>query len=91
MKKPIFLENEYQYDLEVIDNICTLYYSNNECWQSNIRNTITLQLVNTGNGFKVIGLEKKHRLNYSEAQELYILLSAIKDSKIEIVELKKEL
>jgi len=36
-------------------------------------------------------LRKKNHIDYDEAQELYILLSAAKESKIEIVELKKEL
>ena len=90
-KKEIFWENEYQYDLEVLENIHTLYYANVESWQSNVRNTIALQLINTGNDFKVVGLNNKNRLNYSEAVHMYIILAAEKDYKVEIVESKREL
>lgn len=87
----IIWEGTYEYDLEVVDNIHTLYYADVESWQSNVRNTIALQLINTGNDFKVVGLSIKNRLNYSEAVHMYILLAMEKDYKVEIVMDKKEL
>lgn len=89
MKKEILWENNYEYDLEVIDNVHTLYYANVESWQSDVRNTIALQLINTGNDFKVVGLSTKNRLNYSEAVYMYIILATEKDYKVEIVMSKK--
>jgi len=91
MKKQIFWEDEYSYDLEVKDNIYTLYYSNNECWQSNFRNTVALKMINTGNEFIFEGLDKKHKLNYSEAVQMYILLAFEKDYKVEMSEKIREL
>lgn len=91
MRQEILWDSEYQYDLEIEDNVYTLWYSSSECWQQATRNTIALRLINTGNYYQVIGLEKKGRLNYSESEELYILLASVKDSKIEIVTAKKEL
>ena len=91
MKKEILWNNEYQYDLEVVDNIHTLYYANVESWQNNVRNTIALQLINTGDDFKVVELNTKNRLNYSEAVHMYIILSHEKDYIVEIVESKRNL
>lgn len=90
-KQEIFWNSEYQYDLEIEDNTYTLWYSNSECWQSETRNTIALQIVNTGNKFEINGLSEFGKLNFSESEELYILLAAVKESKIEVVTAKKEL
>lgn len=91
MKKEILWEGSHHYDLEVLDDTYTLYHSNDEYWQSTTRGTIALQLINTGNGFNIVGLDKKGKLDYSEAVCLYILLAAEKDYKVEIIESKLEL
>lgn len=88
--KEIFVEEVHEYNLIIKDNKYCLHYSNASHWHH--KGELVLGLEDDENGYKlIVPLEKKHRLNYSEAQELYILLSAVKDSKIEIVELKKEL
>lgn len=91
MKKEILWEGEYQYDLEIDDNVYTLWHNNSEYWQSDVRDTVAIEVVNTGNGFKIKGLSKKNFLDYSEAIYLYIILAYEKDYKVEIITSKKEL
>jgi hypothetical protein len=88
--KEIFVDGIHDYNLVVDENTFKLHYSNASHWHH--KGELILELENDGNGYKLlVPLEKKHRINYSEAEELYILLSAAKESKIEIVEVKREL
>ena len=91
MKKLIFVDGQYEYDLEVIDDTTyTLYYSNGEQWQSNIRGEIAFQCIDTGNGFKMTKTDNKNMLDYSEAGYLYILLREIERcTKYEVADLKE--
>ena len=91
IRKEILWEGVHHYDLEILDDSYILYYSNEEYWSISARNTVALQLVNTGNGFDIIGLGKKGKLDYSEATALYILLAVEKNYKVEIIESKREL
>lgn len=88
-RKQIFIDGEYQYSLAQQENMTMLYYSEDECWASQYRGQFVLGLENTGNDFKIVG--KKDRIDYSEAVELLILLSAVKENKIEIFEKIKEI
>lgn len=83
--KEIFVDGEYEYDYEEVDGVHTLHYNNSEYWNSNIRNTIALQLTDDGNGL-IFGEEKlKKKINYSQSIYLTILLKLInKDYKFEI-------
>lgn len=79
MKKQIFADNEYSFDYEVVDgNKHTLYHSNSEYWASHIKGTIAFQLEDDGNGLKILtNFAEKKRIDYSEAEYLYILLKLI--------------
>lgn len=90
--KAIFVDKEHSYNLVEQERMTMLYYSENECWNSHTRGQFVLGLENTGNDFKIVsGLSKKNRIDYSEAVELLILLSAVKESKIEIFEKTSEI
>lgn len=90
-RKQILLEGNYEYDLEVVDNVYTLYHADVEYWHSHVRNTAALEMTNTGNGFTFKSLKKKNKLDYEEAFLMYVLLSVEKDYKVEIVEHTREL
>jgi len=91
-RKQVFVDGEHQYSLAQQERMTMLYYSENECWNSRTRGQFVLGLENTGNDFKIVsGLSKKNRIDYSEAVELLILLSAVKESKIEIFEKTSEI
>jgi hypothetical protein len=88
--KEIFVDGQYDYDLVIENNQYKLFYSNAEHWCH--KGELVLGLEDDENGFKmIVPLENKGRINYSEAQELYILLSAVKEAKIEVVESKREI
>ena len=98
--KVIMVENEHLYNLAQQENMTMLYYSDSETWNSIYRGQFVLGLEDTGNDFKIVGgLSKKNRIDYSEAVELLILLSALrlkaspaeKESKIEIFEKTSEI
>ena len=85
--KAIMVEGEHSYNLVQQENMTMLYYSDSKIWNSDWRGQLVLGLENTGNDFKIVGgLSKKNRIDYSESIELFILLSAVKESKIEIFE-----
>lgn len=89
-KKEIFVDGEHHYDLIIEGNKHCLHYSNAEFW--NHKGELILGLKDTGNGYKMVKpLRKKNRIDYDEAQELYILLAAVKESEIEVVESKTEI
>lgn len=89
-KKEILVDEEHLYDLIIEDNKFCLHYSNAEFWH--FKGELVLGLKETGNGYKMIKpLRKKNKIDYDEAQELYILLAAVKESKIEVIESKEEL
>ncbi|HSE99931.1 MAG TPA: hypothetical protein VLA48_03460 [Nitrososphaeraceae archaeon] len=86
--KEIFIDGEHWYNLVEEENTVKLYYSNASDWTH--KGELIIGLENDGDGFKLIKLlTKKGRIEYDEALELYILLSAIKESKVEVVESKK--
>ena len=77
MKKQIFVDDIHEYDYELIDdNRHTLYYSNEEQWNDHIKGYVALQIVDDGNGL-IIKFNEKNRIDYSEAEQLYILLKLI--------------
>jgi hypothetical protein len=82
MKKVLIQHNKeskhdlaHDYDIHELDYITELFYSDDSEWVPSIRNTLAAKLENTGNGLiiKINGL-KKIKLDYSQAQQLFILL-----------------
>jgi len=73
----IIVNNEYEYDYEETNGVHTLYYNNAECWQSNVRGTIALSLMDNGNGLALPSFCAKKQLNYSESIHMTILLKLI--------------
>ena len=89
MKKQIFLEDEYSYDYELVDNTHYLYYANVENYQLNYRGSKALSIEDDGNGlkFNFYGANKlKSRLDYSQSVELEILLRIINEREYFISE-----
>ena len=85
--KQIFVDGNHLYDYDLLEGkIYTLYYAKSDSWSSNYAGEIAFQIENDGNGYKILTeLEKKKRLNYSEAEYLYILLKlADSESTFEI-------
>lgn len=85
----IIVDEIYEYDYDVQDNVHTLKYSNNGNWTQ--PKGIAMQLVDDGNGL-VIKFNEKGRIDYGEAEQLLILLKIInKDTKYEMVTKKEVL
>jgi hypothetical protein len=89
MMNKILIDGEHWYNLFQSDDLVALYYSNNEMW--NCKGELVVGLQNTGNGYKLIQQYIGKNIEYNLAQELYILLSAVKECKIEKVTMTEEM
>ena len=89
MRQQIFINDEYNFDYELVDeNKHTLYYCNSEEWLISLRGEIAFQIANTGNGLKIItNLYSEDKLSYCESEMLLILLKIIhNDERYEIAQ-----
>lgn len=93
MKQQIFIDDIHEYDYELTDdNLHTLYYSNGSEWVENVKETVVNTVIDDGNGL-IIRFDKANkrgiRLDYSQAERLFILLKLINSpAKYEIAEKK---
>jgi hypothetical protein len=77
MKQQIFIDDIHEYDYEEQDGVHhTLYYSNGGEWQNHIKGNIAMTIEDDGNGLKV-KFDDNYRIDYSEAEQLFILLKLI--------------
>ena len=89
MKQQIFIDDIHEYDYELTDdNLHTLYYSNGSEWTEHVKGMIAMSIRDDGNGLE--GMDgSSNRINYSEAEQLFILLKLINSpAKYEIAEKK---
>ena len=77
MKQQIFIDDIHEYDYELTDdNLHTLYYSNGSEWTEHVKGMIAMSIRDDGNGLE--GMDgSSNRINYSEAEQLFILLKLI--------------
>ena len=78
-RQEIYINDRHEYDyhkLQVTPDVIvhTLYYSDDFEWADHIRKTVTMQLLDNGDGIEIIGTCTKKHLNYLEAEQLHILL-----------------
>ena len=78
-REEIYINGRHEYDyhkLEAKQNttVHTLYYSDDFEWADNVRKTVSMQLVDTGGGLELIGINSKREIDYLEAEQLHILL-----------------
>ena len=78
MKQQIFIDDIHEYDYEFLQTgngkLHTLYYSNSGEWADNIKEMIAMEIRDTGNGLEG---DESGKINYSEAEQLFILLRLI--------------
>lgn len=90
----VYVENfigkplEHEFDIEFENKTTILKYSNSKAWSEDIHGTKACSMVNTGNGYIVKLGGKTIRMDYAEAQQLFILLMYMNDAKTEICETK---
>lgn len=90
MKQQIFVDNDYAYDYEIVDdNRHTLYYSNDEFWSDHVKGHVAMQIMDDGNG--LIWSAKLNSLDYSQAEHMFILLKLIKQPAVYEIGSKKPL
>jgi hypothetical protein len=78
-REEIYINDTHEYDYHKLEatkeaTVHTLYYSDDFEWADNVRKTVAMQLVDTGNGIEIIGVNSKKEINYLEAEQLHILL-----------------
>jgi hypothetical protein len=92
MKKPIFLEDLHEYDVEIDKDVYTIYYSEGEQWSSSSQGKMIIQIKDTGNEFKITHGTPvvRNKIEYDVMLELSILMKVIfQDRTIEIAEKTK--
>jgi hypothetical protein len=78
-REEIYINDRHEYDYHKLEatpqaTVHTLYFSDDFEWGSDTRNTVAMQIVDTGNGIEIIGVNSKKEINYLEAEQLHILL-----------------
>jgi hypothetical protein len=78
-REEIYINGKHEYDYHKLDatpqaTVHTLYFSDDFEWSEHIRKTVAMQLVDTGSGIELIGINSKKEINYLEAEQLHILL-----------------
>jgi hypothetical protein len=78
-REEIYINGKHEYDYHKLEatsetTVHTLYFSDDFEWADHIRKTVAMQLVDTGNGIELIGINSKKEINYLEAEQLHILL-----------------
>ena len=78
-REEIYINDRHEYDYHKLEatphvTVHTLYYSDDFEWADNIRKTVAMQLVDTGGGIELIGINSKREIDYLEAEQLHILL-----------------
>lgn len=89
MKNPIFLDDLHEYDVEIKNNLYTLYYSIGEQWSSTCQGKMIIQIEDTGNEFKITHGTPvvRNKVEYDVMLAMSILTKIIfKDRRIEMAE-----
>ena len=92
MKQQIFIDDIHEYDYEFLQTgnvkFHNLYYSNGGEWTEHVKGMVAMSIKDDGNGLE--GMEESsNRINYSESEQLFILLKLINSpAKYEIAEKK---
>jgi hypothetical protein len=78
-REEIYINGTHEYDYHKLEatkeaTVHTLYYSDDFEWADHIRKTVAMQLVDTGSGVEIIGVNSKKQIDYLEAEQLHILL-----------------
>ena len=78
-REEIYINDKHEYDYHKLRaaehaTVHTLYFSGIDEWNDNLKKQVAMQLVDTGNGIQIIGVNTKKEINYLEAEQLHILL-----------------
>lgn len=77
MKQQIFVDDIHEYDYEVLnDNLHVLYYSNGGEWCDHIKGMMAMSIKDEGDGLDIF-FEELGKIDYSEADRLFVLLKLI--------------
>jgi hypothetical protein len=78
MKQQIFIDDVHEYDYEFLQTgngkLHNLYYSNGGEWTDHIKGKIAMVIKDDGNGLEG---DESGRIDYHEAEQLFILLKLI--------------
>ena len=76
MKQQIFVDHVHEYDYDIVDdNIHALYFQGGQ-WNSHLLGTVAMAIKDDGNGL-IVKFDENGRIDYAEAERLFILLKLI--------------
>jgi hypothetical protein len=78
-REEIYINGVHEYDYyetkaDVNTTVHTLYYSDDFEWADDLKKTVAMQLVDTGDGIQIIGVCTRKEIDYLEAEKLHVLL-----------------
>ena len=78
-REEIYINGKHEYDYHKLEaaphaTVHTLYFSDNDEWDDVVKKSVAMQLVDTGDGIEIIGVNTKKSIDYLEAEQLHILL-----------------
>ena len=78
-REEIYINGSHEYDYHKLQatpstTVHTLYYSDHHEWSDSLKKQVAMQLVDTGDGIELIGVNSKKILKYLESEQLHILL-----------------
>ena len=76
MKQQIFIDDIHEYDYELVGNQHVLSYSNGEQWTNLYKGVVASTIKDDGNGL-ILSLYNEEKLDYSEAERLFVLLKLV--------------
>ena len=90
MKQQIFVDDVHEYDYDVVnDNVHVLYFQGGQ-WNSNLLGRVAMSIKDDGNGLDIF-FEELGRIDYAEAERLFILLKLINQPAKYEIGTKKQL
>ena len=86
-REEIYINGKHEYDYHKLKatpqaTVHTLYFSDDFEWNEDIRKTVAMQIVDTGEGIEIIGVNSKKQIDYLEAEQLHILLRLSSDNTV---------
>lgn len=91
--KKIYINGVHEYDHKLVMNhrneIHQLYYSQHHEWSESFRGKLAMDIIDTGNAIHIP--KPMHNIDYSEAQQLRILLGIIMKDDCEELQIREDI
>jgi hypothetical protein len=86
-REEVYVDGVHEYDYVMDDTDCditahTLLYSDYHEWSENVRETVALEIINTGDGIIIKDLNTNEEIDYLKIEQLHILLRLLDEGTV---------